>query len=241
MNRQALHGCLLYLMWSIPFTTSSCSLDPITFMPITGMPAGGSCSSSAHGLLTTGVLCASRPDCKLVFCPGCNSSDGSCRCVYCNNVLDLNTDLSESDFVFKAQLIAGVSEKVLLPDGLVAGDIIIMTATLQDLVVVFSLVTASDDVPFYLEISFMASTVISNSLIEDVEGEKLVTRDRSNFDLEKSASATVMYIVQDSQFKVFLDNKLLSTFPLRVSSPSSITKIEISSPNEDQRILTCYK
>ncbi|GFS16782.1 hypothetical protein ElyMa_006805600 [Elysia marginata] len=225
---------LLCLVSASSGMASNCSIDPIAYIASDGSPGGGSCSSCSEGIVATSFLCSSSPDCKYFLCPDCTIADGACNCVYCDGPVNLVTDRQVGGFYIKTRPLQrggdGGDNEALIPG----------TASIADQLVLISLFTEDGDVVFYVEINFIARRVVSNSIQNGERGENVVNLEGDDFDLEQKDAVSLLYVVKESEFELFLDKKLYSSFPLRFSYLSSVSAIQVSTPNEKGKLYACY-
>ncbi|GFN77317.1 hypothetical protein PoB_000382300 [Plakobranchus ocellatus] len=227
---------LLFLVAHPWLVTGSCDLEPKTFIEYTAKIAGHSCSMTTRTLALCAMMCASDPECKVLSYALCNT-DGVCTCILCDGLKEIDFDAPSVPFYMKVFRISEYSFAVRLPEGLVAYKPLVLDANLMESRVRLSLLTTAGDTAFELDINFSSRQVISNSRIGGVDGEAVVSRDPSNFDLEPSPKVNIMYVVKPAEFYVFLDNVLYSTFPLRVSSLSLITDFKLQGDDRKGFIL----
>ena len=231
--------CLI--VCSVPWPCESSETCPAVtkyLRQYTGSAVGDFCKTHNSDVTGCALQCAARPLCKLVKLDFCPSNGGVCRCKYCDRLTSVNFTVQSNEFYLQNEEIAADAVEVSLSGGLVEGQPLLLKVKLFQEQVTLSFGTARGDSGFRTRFYFLSMSVHSYLL---QEGEETLEDDNSpDFNFTHGQEISMLYIVTRNYYDLYIDQVFFHKIRAMVSL-TEIISIDISSPNNTSKILSCRR
>ena len=209
----------LALMAVLPWVSGNCDLSPPTFHVSRGQVNGTTCEDLSRSAVTTTqcvMLCLTQQNCSVV---NVECSAGSCHCVLCQGVYDIDFEVTSMEVYLKGSVIETnltipPKHEIPLPLSLSAGQVIRILLNLASKKVVIKLRLESG-FSLLIDIRMLSKLIVRNSLLIGRWGDE--EKDIPYFDFTGNQEVEVFIILRPLEFLVFFDS--VPFFPFRHREP----------------------
>ncbi|GFR95373.1 hypothetical protein ElyMa_000942500 [Elysia marginata] len=225
-----------------PSSVSASCPSTLSFSSIVGYPTGQFCTFQAAPLVSCGIACVARRQCKAVYLSNC-TEDGNCSCAFCDQLTDVNfTDTTSFVFFLKLHLIGENTTVVQLTGGLTIGHPLLITIDPLDPYLALYFHTGnSHTIALQLLINFWTQRVETSAKISSQWTAAYSRSFTPEFSFKMGQEIAVMCLITCAEkFDIFLDKVYFQSFYHQVPM-DKITFLSMGSRFGLSKIVSVYR